>query len=281
MTIETSQGKPEGQPEAGSPQGQPGAEAVPAKPAESQATPEEIARWKALDAKFKEQNVDPDQLLPEFTRRSQMLKDVSDEATQWRSFFQHQQRQPSAAAEDRIETLKREIAESYADPVRQSGLVADLAIESGRRAAVDEHRRSSAKAAATQTEAEVKRMLAERGFSPAEVDAIAPTLASNPRALAIGIAYAKDPQKGEEMVLSDRKRREAEATEKARFKSILDGGGRNPGLGARVEEDADAPLDIPESLYFGKPESYWKRTLGERFGRIRLTRHDGQPVRQT
>lgn len=230
---------------------------------------DEIARWRALEARFKEQNVDPEQLLPEFTRRSQALKAVEEEATQWRQYFQTQHQRQQAQA-DPVIALSQQIveAETAFDHGRAEQLRQQLVAEQARKIAREEFQSLSQQERVRSTEQELVRHLREYGIPEANVRDLAQRASQDPRAMAASLAMAYDPALVEKRMLRDKAERDKRAADAARLQGFRPGGARQV---TGDTDDDDGPIHIPAATYHGLPESYWKKKLGPAFPRVVIT----------
>lgn len=236
--------------------------------AEESPSPEDIQRWRALEAKFKEQNVDPEQLLPEFTRRSQELKRQQEENARWLEVYQQQQRQQQAQA-DPLTALPQQIVEAEAsfDHARAEQLRQQYAAEQARRIAREEYQTLSAQERARTTEQQLVAELKAYGIPDPDVRALAQRASQDPKAMAAAVAMAYDPGLLEKRALRDKAERDKRAAEASRIRPFQPEGGRNvPG-----EPEDEGPIRIPAATYHGLPESYWKKKLGDAFRRVVIT----------
>ena len=104
--------------EGGAQEASPGSEPTTQQSADSQQelTPEQIARWQELEGRFKEQNVDPEQLLPEYTRSRQQLQEYQSQNEWYRQQLERQQQpqaQPNADPEAQLRARMDAAAQSF------------------------------------------------------------------------------------------------------------------------------------------------------------------------
>lgn len=251
---ETSQGKVE---EASAKPESPGGASSKVEPeteaTESQPTREEIDAFRAFAQRCKEQNVDPEHLLPEFTRTRQALKQAESENQRWTEWF-NQNRAAAATQEDPVAKAEKEWAEARQsfDPEAEMRALRNL-----RKADADVIRREAAQQA--QQALELREGLTkakEWGESdPLKLAEVYKSLTAED----LAIIDAHRAGRLEDKVLARRKERERRAKEAGGLPSLAGdaGGGRRVPGSLGVEDEG--PIEVPAAIYYAFPESVAKK----------------------
>lgn len=236
-------------------------EESPASPEES-VSQDQIERWRALEAKAKEQNVDLENLLPEYTRSRQQLKDYQTENAQWRDAFQrmHVERQQQQAQGDPESMLRQKIQQAEAEgDYRTAKDLEDKLIEHRvQKIAEAQFSRLTQQQQQAQVRDGLYRTAAEKfGLSQREMDELAPRAAVNPEAMSVALAWQRDPNLVRDMVLQREREREKRAEAASRTSSLASSGGRRvPGS---LDAEQSRPTRVPASVYYAFPEAVAKK----------------------